>query len=40
MIHFVGRSRENEEWFAELIAEYGYITFIELQKKLGERKWS
>ena len=39
MIHFIGKSKENEEWFIGLIAEYGQcITFVELQKKLGERK--
>lgn len=38
MIHFIGKSKRNKEWFAELIAEYGYITFVELQRKLGEKK--
>ena len=39
MIHFVGRSKENEEWFIKLIAEYGKcITFVELKRKLGEKK--
>lgn len=39
MVHFIGKSKENREWFDEMLKKYGiHITFVELKKKLGEKK--
>lgn len=39
MIHFIGKSKENREWFEQMLKEHGiHITFVEIKKKLGEKK--